>query len=88
MFYLWTCGSVKSSNHKNIVSANCKFASVKFAEGQQIYQIFKSENLQICDLLNLFEEHPPLMDIESFLSKICIYSKLYRRSSAASKSRI
>ncbi len=36
MYYLWTCGSFKSANHKKITSANCKFASSTFAEGLQI----------------------------------------------------
>jgi hypothetical protein len=51
--YLWTCGSFKSANHKDYVGlqiANPR--SSTFAEGHQIYKLFKSANLRICDLPN------------------------------------
>ncbi len=59
MYSLLTCESFKSANHKKIVLKIahlwkvCK--SIKF---------FKSENLRICDLRNLFAEHPPLMHLQ------------------------
>jgi hypothetical protein len=59
--YLRTCGGFKSANPKKIGSANGKSAKSHICgRSANIKKLFKCANLQICDLQNLFADHPPL----------------------------
>jgi hypothetical protein len=45
---------------KKIGSQSSNPQSVTFMEGPQSNKLFKSANLRICDLRNLFADHPSL----------------------------
>jgi hypothetical protein len=57
--YLLTYESVESANHKKTVSANSRVSHMR--QVCKSNKLFKSPNLQICNLRNLFADRSPLL---------------------------
>jgi hypothetical protein len=69
--HLRTCGSVKSAYHKILAPQIIIPQSATFLEGRKANKLFKSANLRICDLWNLFVDHPPWYNITLHLQLMC-----------------
>jgi hypothetical protein len=66
--HLRTCGSVKSAHHKKLGPQITIPRSATFSEGREANKLFKSANLRICDLWNLFVDRPPLYNILHYIT--------------------